>query len=153
MMRLEIKGIRFADLTLHNGLGAFRTVEVEDLTKHKMDSEFYEIPSEATQIVNRGLTEDKRIVAVGNSGMRALESAVSSKDTLNPLSGWTDKFIFPPYNFKIANALITNFHPPESTLLMSTAAFAGYELLQEAYEEAVKKKYAFLAYGDAMLIM
>jgi S-adenosylmethionine:tRNA ribosyltransferase-isomerase len=153
MMRLEIKGVRFPELTLHNGLGSFRTVEVEDLTKHKMDSEFYEIPQETADVVNNAITEKKRVVAVGNSVMRALESSVSSADRLNPLSGWTDKFLFPPHDFKIANVLISNFHPPESTLLMATAAFAGFDLLQEAYNEAIKKKYRFLAYGDAMIII
>lgn len=153
MMRLEIKGVRFADITLHNGLGAFRTVEVEDLTKHKMDSEFFEILPEACQIVNQAIDEKRKVVAVGNSVMRAIESSVSSKDRLNPLTLWTDKFLFPPHDFKIANCLITNFHPPESTLLMATAGFAGYELLMEAYDEAIKKKYKFLAYGDAMLII
>ncbi len=153
MMRLEIKGVKFADITLHNGLGAFRTVEVEDLTKHKMDSEFFEILPEACQIVNQAIDEKRKVVAVGNSVMRAIESSVSSKDRLNPLTLWTDKFLFPPHDFKIANCLITNFHPPESTLLMATAGFAGYELLMEAYDEAIKKKYKFLAYGDAMLII
>ncbi len=153
MMRLEIKGVRFTDLTLHNGLGSFRAVEVEDLTKHKMDSEFYDITPETVAIVNAGIEEKKKVVAVGNSVMRALESSVSSADRLNPLSGWTDKFLFPPHEFKIANVLISNFHPPESTLLMATAAFAGFDLLQEAYNEAVKKKYRFLAYGDAMMII
>ena len=153
MMRLEIKGIRFPELTLHNGLGSFRTVEVEDLTKHKMDSEYFEIPVETTEIVNSALNEKRKIVAVGNSVMRALETSVSSADRLNALSGWTDKFLFPPHDFKIANVLISNFHPPESTLLMATAAFAGFELLEEAYNEAIKKKYRFLAYGDAMIII
>ncbi len=153
MMRLEIKGVKFADITLHNGLGAFRTVEVEDLTKHKMDSEFFEILPDACQIVNQAIDEKRKVVAVGNSVMRAIESSVSSKDRLNPLTLWTDKFLFPPHDFKIANCLITNFHPPESTLLMAAAGFAGYELLMEAYDEAIKKKYKFLAYGDAMLII
>jgi S-adenosylmethionine:tRNA ribosyltransferase-isomerase len=153
MMRLEIKGVRFADITLHNGLGAFRTVEVEDLTKHKMDSEFFEILPEACQIVNQAIDEKRKVVAVGNSVMRAIESSISSKDRLNPLTLWTDKFLFPPHDFKIANCLITNFHPPESTLLMATAGFAGYDLLMQAYDEAIKKKYKFLAYGDAMLII
>jgi S-adenosylmethionine:tRNA ribosyltransferase-isomerase len=153
MMRLEIKGVKFADITLHNGLGAFRTVEVEDLTKHKMDSEFFEILPEACQIVNQAIDEKRKVVAVGNSVMRAIESSVSSKDRLNPLTLWTDKFLFPPHDFKIANCLITNFHPPESTLLMATAGFAGYDLLMQAYDEAIKKKYKFLAYGDAMLII
>jgi len=153
MMRLEIKGAEFTEITLHNGLGAFRPVEVEDLTKHKMDSEYYDISSETARIVNRALDERKKIVAVGSSVMRAVESSVSSTNRLNAASGWTDKFIFPHYDFRIANCMITNFHTPESTLLMMSAAFAGYELLMEAYEEAVKKKYRFLTYGDAMLII
>lgn len=153
MMRLEIKGIRFAECTLHNGLGAFRPVEVEDLTKHKMDSEYYEIPADTSRIVNTALDEKHRICAVGSSVMRAIESSVSSTDRLNPGTGWTDKFIFPHYDFRVANTMITNFHPPESTLMMMTAAFAGYDFLMQAYEEAVKKKYKFMAYGDAMLIL
>lgn len=153
MMRLEIKGAEFTEITLHNGLGAFRPVEVEDLTKHKMDSEYYDISSETARIVNRALDEKKRIVAVGSSVMRAIESSVSSTNRLNAASGWTDKFIFPHYDFRIANCMISNFHTPESTLLMMSAAFAGYDLLMEAYEEAVKKKYRFLTYGDAMLII
>lgn len=153
MMRLEIKGIRFSEMTLHNGLGTFRPVEVEDLTKHKMDSEFYEIPADTTQIVNRALEEKKRVCAVGSSVMRGIESSVSSNNRLNPSSGWTDRFIFPHYDFRIANAMVTNFHAPESTLLMMTAGFAGYDFLMAAYEEAMKKKYKFMAYGDAMLIL
>ncbi|MFN4993647.1 MAG: tRNA preQ1(34) S-adenosylmethionine ribosyltransferase-isomerase QueA [Bacteroidota bacterium] len=153
MMRLEIKGIRFSEMTLHNGLGTFRPVEVEDLTKHKMDSEYYEIPADTSQIVNRALDNKKRVCAVGSSVMRGIESSVSSNDRLNPSSGWTDRFMFPHYDFRIANSLITNFHAPESTLLMMTAAFAGYDFLMAAYEEAMKKKYKFMAYGDAMLIL
>ncbi len=152
-MRLEIKGAQFTEVTLHNGLGAFRAVEVEDLTKHKMDSEYYSIPNETTEIVNNAKIEKKKIIAVGTSVMRAIETCVSSKSTLNVSSGWTDKFLFPFHDFKIANCLITNFHPPESTLLMATAAFADYDFLMEAYQEAIAKKYKFLAYGDAMLII
>jgi S-adenosylmethionine:tRNA ribosyltransferase-isomerase len=153
MMRLEIKGIRFAECTVHNGLGAFRPVEVEDLTKHKMDSEYYEIPTDTVRLVNQAIDDKHRIVAVGSSVVRALESSVSSNDRLNLGQGWTDKFIFPYHEFRIPNAMITNFHLPESTLLMLSAAFAGHELLMEAYEEAIKKKYKFMAYGDAMLIL
>jgi S-adenosylmethionine:tRNA ribosyltransferase-isomerase len=153
MMRLEIKGIRFSEMTLHNGLGTFRPVEVEDLTKHKMDSEYYEIPADTSQIVNRALDNKKRVCSVGSSVMRGIESSVSSNDRLNPSSGWTDRFMFPHYDFRIANSLITNFHAPESTLLMMTAAFAGYDFLMAAYEEAMKNKYKFMAYGDAMLIL
>lgn len=153
MMRMEIKGINFTELTVHNGLGAFRAVEVEDLTKHKMDSEYFDIPLETTKIVNKAIDEKRKICAVGSSVMRALESSVSSTNRLNPNSGWTDKFLFPYHDFRIANCMITNFHPPESTLLMLSAAFAGYDELMEAYQEAIKKKYKFLAYGDALLII
>jgi S-adenosylmethionine:tRNA ribosyltransferase-isomerase len=153
MMRMEIKGIKFTDITLHIGLGTFRDVEVEDLTKHKMDSENYSIPERTADIVNNAIDEKKRIVAVGSSVMRALQSSVSSMDRLNASEGWTDKFIFPPYDFKITNAFITNLHPAQSTLMMQAAAFADYDFLQEAYQEAIKEKYRFLCYGDAMLIL
>ncbi len=153
LMRLEIKGIKFAEVTLHIGLGSFRPVEVEDLTKHKMDSESYIIDQAACDIVNAAKSTKNRIVAVGSSVMRAVESSVSSTGKLNPSSGWTDKFIFPPYDFSIANAFITNFHAPESTLMMQVAAFADYDLLMEAYKVALKEKYKFMAYGDAMLII
>lgn len=153
LMRLEIKGIKFAEVTLHIGLGSFRPVEVEDLTKHKMDSESYIIDQAACDIVNAAKNTKNRIVAVGSSVMRAVESSVSSTGKLNPSSGWTDKFIFPPYDFSIANAFITNFHAPESTLMMQVAAFADYDLLMEAYKVALKEKYKFMAYGDAMLII
>jgi S-adenosylmethionine:tRNA ribosyltransferase-isomerase len=153
MMRLEIKGAHFTEMTLHNGLGTFRAVEVEDLTKHKMDSEYYEIPEHTAKIVNKALDNKKRVVAVGSSVVRGLESSVSSVGRLNVGSGWTDKFIFPFYDFSIPNAIITNFHTPESTLMMMSAAFADYDFLVEAYQEAIKKKYRFLAYGDAMLIL
>ncbi len=153
MMRMEIKGVTFSEVTVHNGLGAFRAVEVEDLTKHKMDSEFFDIPTETSKIVNKALEDKRKICAVGSSVMRAIESSVSSVGKLNVNSGWTDKFLFPPHDFKIANCMITNFHPPESTLLMLSAAFAGYDELMEAYQEAIKKKYKFMAYGDALLII
>ena len=152
-MRLEIKGVDFTELTLHTGLGTFRDVEVEDLTKHKMDSEHYRIPGHTADRVNQALAEKKRVVAVGSSVMRAIESSVSSKATLNASEGWSDKFIFPPYDFSIANAFITNFHSPMSTLMMQTAAFAGYDLLMEAYKVAIKEQYKFLCYGDALLII
>lgn len=153
MMRMEIKGIKFADVTLHIGLGTFRDVEVEDLTKHKMDSENYMISEKTAQIVNNAIDEKKRIVAVGSSVMRAVQSSVSSMNRLNPSEGWTDKFIFPPYDFKITNAFITNFHPAQSTLMMQAAAFADFDFLKAAYKEAIKEKYRFLCYGDAMLIL
>ncbi len=153
MMRMEIKGIKFTDVTLHIGLGTFRDVEVEDLTKHKMDSENYTVPQNTVDVVNQAIDEKKRIVAVGSSVMRALQSSVSSMNRLNPSTGWTDKFIFPPYDFKMTNAFITNFHPAQSTLMMQAAAFADYDFLKEAYSEALKEKYRFLCYGDAMLIL
>ena len=152
-MRMEIKGVNFTELTLHTGLGTFRDVEVEDLTKHKMDSEHYSIPASTANLVNKALTNKKRVVAVGSSVMRAIESSVSSKSTLNPSDGWTDKFIFPQYEFSIANAFVTNLHAPQSTLMMQAAAFAGYDFLKEAYKVAIKEKYKFLCYGDAMLII
>lgn len=153
MKRLEIKGINFAELTLHIGLGTFNPVEVEDLSKHKMDSEEIIIPQEACQVVNKAKEAGKRVCAVGTTVMRAMESSVSSHNTLNPFIGWTNKFIFPPYDFGVANAMITNFHTPKSTLLMMVSAFAGHELIMDAYEKAVKEKYKFFSYGDAMLII
>ncbi|MFM6984659.1 MAG: tRNA preQ1(34) S-adenosylmethionine ribosyltransferase-isomerase QueA [Chitinophagaceae bacterium] len=153
MMRMDIKGINFAELTLHQGLGTFRNVEVEDLSKHKMDSENYIIPEKTAAMVNDTKNKKHRIVAVGSGVMRAIESSVSSVGTLNPSAGWTDKFIAPHYDFSIANAFITNFHAPESTLLMLATAFGGYDFIMEAYKEAVKKKYNFQCYGDAMLIL
>lgn len=153
MMRLEIKGAKFSELTVHSGLGSFRPVEVEDLTKHKMDSEFYEINEKCARMVNKAVEDKKRVIAVGTTVMRAIESSVSSTQTLNASTGWTDTFLFPPFDFNIANAFITNFHAPESTLMMVAAAFADYDFLMHAYEVAIKEKYKFLAYGDAMLIL
>lgn len=153
LKRLEIKGVNIAEVTLHVGLGTFSNVEVEDLSKHKMDSEEMLITQKAADIVNKGIENKKRICAVGTTVMRAIESAVSSSGTLNPYDGWTNKFIFPPYDFSIANAMITNFHIPRSTLLMMVSAFAGYEFTKEAYAEAIKEKYNFYSYGDAMLII
>lgn len=153
MMRMEIKGVKFTEVTLHIGLGTFRDVEVEDLTKHKMDSENYTIPQHTADIVNQAIEEKRRIVAVGSSVMRATQSSVSSMNRLNVSSGWTDKFIFPPYDFKIANTFITNFHPSQSTLMMMSAAFADHDFLKKAYDEALKEKYRFFCYGDAMLIL
>jgi S-adenosylmethionine:tRNA ribosyltransferase-isomerase len=153
LMRLDIKGIKFAEITLHLGLGAFREVEVEDLTKHKMDSEYCKIEQEACDIVNECIENKKKVVAVGGSVMRAMESSVSSSGTLNPTEGWTDKFLFPPYKSSIANAFITNLHEPGSPLYMMACAYGGYDFMQEVYREAMKEKYRFLCYGDAMLIM
>jgi len=153
MKRLELKGVEFAEVTLHVGLGTFRQVEVEDLTKHKMDSEQIIIEQKQADIVNRGIELKKRVCAVGTTSMRAIESAVSASKTLKPVNDWTSKFIFPPYDFSIANSMITNFHTPESTLLMMVAAFGGYENVMNAYEVAIKEKYRFYSYGDAMLII
>jgi len=153
LKRLEIKGVDFAEVTLHVGLGTFSPVEVEDLSKHKMDSEEAEIQKEATDVVNNAIKNKRRICAVGTTVMRTLESAVSSDHTLNEFKGWTNKFIFPPYDFSIANCMITNFHTPKSTLLMMVSAFAGHDLMERAYDEAVKEKYKFYSYGDAMLII
>lgn len=153
LKRLEIKGIDFAEVTLHVGLGTFSPVEVEDLSKHKMDSEEAFITKDATSIINKAKLEKRKVCAVGTTVMRVLESAVSSDQTLNEFGGWTNKFIFPPYDFNIANCMITNFHTPKSTLLMMVSAFAGHEFVKKAYEEAVKEKYRFYTYGDAMLIL
>lgn len=140
LKRLEIKGVDRVPVTLHVGLGTFRQVDVEDLTKHKMDSENYIVPEETADRVNKALDEKKRVVAIGTTSVRSIESAVSAGGRLKPNDGWTDKFIFPPYEFKILNALVTNFHTPESTLLMMTCAFGGYDLIMKAYEEAVDRK-------------
>jgi len=153
MKRLEIKGINFAEVTLHVGLGTFSPVEVEDLSKHKMDSEEIIIADKAVHTINTGIERKKRVCAVGTTVMRSLESSVSSNGTLNEYKGWTNKFIFPPYDFSIANAMVTNFHTPKSTLLMMISAFAGHDFVKEAYAEAVKEKYRFYSYGDAMLII
>lgn len=153
LKRLEIKGINFANVTLHIGLGTFRNVEVEDLTKHKMDSEEAEISPEACNIINTAKDKKKKVCAVGTTVMRAIESSVSTTGHVNPYNGWTNKFIFPPYDFSVANCMVTNFHMPESTLLMQVAAFGGYDLIMKAYKEAIKEKYHFYSYGDAMLIL
>lgn len=153
LKRLEIKGVNFAFLTLHVGLGTFRPVEVEDLTKHKMDSEEIHINEECVEVVNAAKRDKKKICSVGTTSMRVLESSVSTDGFLKPYDGWTNKFIFPPYDFSIANCMITNFHTSESTLLMMTCAFGGYDLIMKAYKEAIKEKYRFYTYGDAMLIL
>ncbi|QNF31633.1 tRNA preQ1(34) S-adenosylmethionine ribosyltransferase-isomerase QueA [Adhaeribacter swui] len=153
LKRLEFKGVNVTPVTLHVGLGTFRPVDVEDLTKHKMDSESFIVPEETATLVNQALDNKKRVCSIGTTTLRALESSVSANGRLKPNQGWTDKFIFPPHDFRIANALLTNFHMPESTLLMMAAAFGGYELIMEAYNAAVKEKYNFFSYGDAMLII
>lgn len=153
LKRLEIKGVDLAELTLHVGLGTFNPVEVEDLSKHKMDSEELIIDQAAVDVVNAAKENKRRICAVGTTVMRGLESSVSSVNTLNTYRGWTHKFIFPPYEFAIANSMITNFHTPKSTLLMMVSAFADPDFIKEAYDVAVKEKYNFYSYGDAMLIL
>lgn len=153
LKRLEIKGLNFANVTLHIGLGTFNPVEVEDLSKHKMDSEELIITQEACDIVNKAKADGKKVCCVGTTSMRAVESSVSTNRTLNPFEGWTNKFIFPPYDFSIADSMITNFHMPKSTLLMMISAFCGHDLMKKAYAEAVKEKYKFYSYGDAMLIL
>jgi S-adenosylmethionine:tRNA ribosyltransferase-isomerase len=153
MKRLELKGIDFAEVTLHVGLGTFRPVEVEDLTKHKMDSEQAYVTQKASDQVNKAKMNKKKVVAVGTTTMRTIESSVSTDGMLKPYDGWTNKFIFPPYEFSIPDAMITNFHTPYSTLLMMVTAFGGHEFVMEAYKEAIKEGYRFYTYGDAMLIL
>jgi len=153
MKRMEIKGVDIEPITLHIGLGSFRPVDVEDLTKHKMDSENYLVNERTADMVNHVLDHKKRVCAIGTTSMRTLESSVSANGRLKASQGWTDKFIFPPYEFKICNALLSNFHMPESTLLMMACAFGGYDLVLKAYQTAIKEKYRFLSYGDSMLII
>ncbi len=153
LKRLEIKGLEFAELTLHVGLGTFRTIDVEDLSKHKMDAEYFRIRQEAVETVNKAKDRKNQICAVGTTSMRAIESAVSAEGYLKPAEGWTNKFIYPPYDFSIANAMVTNFHLPKSSLLIMVCAFGGYDLVMEAYEAAIKEEYRFFSYGDSMLII
>ncbi len=153
LKRLELKGVQFAELTLHIGLGTFRTIEVEDLSKHKMEAEYFRITPEVAQTVNEAKRTGKKVCAVGTTVMRAIETAVSAGEMLKPVEGWTNKFIYPPYDFHIANCMITNFHLPKSSVLIMVCAFGGTELIMEAYREAVKEKYRFYSYGDAMLIL
>ena len=153
LKRLQIKGVNLGELTLHVGLGTFNPVEVEDLSKHKMDSEELFIDDKLVEMVNNTKSNKKKVCAIGTTVMRGLESSVSSMGTLNPYQGWTHKFIFPPYNFSIADSLVTNFHMPKSTLLMMVSAFCGHDFMMESYQVAVKEKYRFYSYGDAMLIL
>ncbi|MCX6198250.1 MAG: tRNA preQ1(34) S-adenosylmethionine ribosyltransferase-isomerase QueA [Bacteroidetes bacterium] len=153
LKRMEIKGVELAEVTLHTGLGTFRTIDVEDLSKHKMDAEEFIIPDKAVKTVNHAKDNGNRICAVGTTSMRAIESAVSAEHYLKPFNGWTNLFIHPPYDFSIANTMLTNFHAPKSSLMIMAAAFCGYDLLMKAYESAAKEKYKFLSYGDAMLIL
>ena len=153
LKKLEIKGVLLPEITLHIGLGTFSPVDVEDLSKHKMDSEELIIKQESADIINNALKNNKKICAVGTTVMRGLESSVSSFGTLNPYNGWTHKFIYPPFDFSIANSMISNFHTPKSTLLMMVSAFGDKDFILKAYKEAMKKKYKFSSYGDAMMII
>ncbi len=153
LKRLEIKGVEFAEVTAHIGVGNFRSIDVEDLTKHKMDSEQIIITDDASEIVNRGKANKKNICAVGASSARAMESSMSTNGLLKPYDGWTNKFLFPPYEFQVSNMLITNFHLPQTPFLMLVSAFSGYELSVKAYNAAIKEKYRFGPYGDAMIVI
>ena len=153
LKRMEIKGINLAEITLHIGLGTFRAIDVEDLSKHKMDSEEINISREASNIINRAKEKEKKICAVGTTVNRTVESSNTTNNMVIPFKGWTNKFMFPPYDFQVANCMISNFHLPKSTLLMHVASFGGYELVMKAYKEAIKKKYRFHTFGDAMLIL
>ena len=153
MKRLELQGVSFAEITLHAGLGNFRTIDVEDLTKHKMDSEEVIIDQPTADMVNCAKLGKKKIVAVGTTTMKAIESSVTIAGTLKPFKGWSNRFIFPPYEFSIANAMITNFQLPQTPMMMMVAAFAGYDFLMEAYRVAIDKKYKFFTYGNPMLII
>lgn len=153
MKRFELKGVDFAEITLHIGLGTFRDIEVEDLSKHKMDAEYFKVKAPGTTTVNKAQKENRRICAVGTTSMRSIESAVSATGTLKTAEGWTNVFIYPPHEFNIANSMITNFHLPKSSLLIMICAFGGYDLIMRAYEEAIKHEYKFFSYGDAMLII
>ena len=153
MKRLEIKGIEFTPITLHVGLGTFRPVEVEDLTKHKMDSEELYVGEDTVKLVNQAKLNKRKVCSIGTTVTRALETSVTVNKELKPFAGWTNKFIFPPYICNIPDAMITNFHTPKSTLLMMISAYCGHDLVMKAYKEAVKEKYRFYSYGDAMLIL
>lgn len=151
--RMEIKGVRFAEVTLHTGLGTFRPIEVEDLSKHKMDAEYFKIDEYAVRVVNKAKEGGNRICAVGTTSVRAVESSVTAQSLLKPDEGWTNVFIHPPYKFSIPDSLVTNFHLPKTSLLIMVCAFAGYDLIMDAYQTAIKEKYRFFSYGDAMLIL
>lgn len=150
---LELKGVSISEITLHAGIGNFKTIDVEDLAKHKMDSEEMEITEKAAEIIDETKSKNKKVCAVGTTCLKALESSVYISGLIKPYKGWTNKFIFPPYDFKSANAMITNFHPSQSSMLMLVCAFGGYDLVMKAYKEAINEKYRFLTYGDAMLII
>jgi S-adenosylmethionine:tRNA ribosyltransferase-isomerase len=153
MKRLELQGVSFAEVTLHAGLGNFRAIDVEDLTKYKMDSEEVIIEDETIRIVNKAKEARKNVCVVGTTTMKAVESSVTISGLLKPFRGWSNKFIFPPYDFSIADSMVTNFHLPQSPMMMMVAAYVGYDFLMKAYKEAVQQKYRFFSYGDAMLIL
>lgn len=153
LQQIKDKGVRVAEVTLHVGLGTFRPVKVEDVTQHHMHSEFYQIGEEAARIINETKQQGGRVISVGTTSCRTLESAADEQGMLKACSGWTDIFIYPGYSFRIVDALITNFHLPESTLVMLVSALAGKEHIMTAYAEAVKERYRFFSFGDAMLIV
>ncbi|MCS7052845.1 MAG: tRNA preQ1(34) S-adenosylmethionine ribosyltransferase-isomerase QueA [Ignavibacterium sp.] len=153
IQKIQKKGIKFVPVILHIGLGTFRPVDVEDLSKHRMDSEYYEIPPSSAEVINEAIKNNKNVFIVGTSTCRALETSTTAEGFIKPNKGWTDKFIYPPYQFKVTKKLITNFHAPESTLILLVAALLGTDLTMKAYKKAVKDKYRFLSYGDAMLIL
>jgi len=153
LKRLELKGVDFAELTLHVGLGTFRSIDVEDLSKHKMDAEYFKIGEEAVRKVNKAKAADRKVCGVGTTSMRSIETAVSAEGMLKTAEGWTNKFIYPPYDFSVPNCMISNMHLPKSSLMIMVCAFGGYDLIMEAYQEAIKNKYRFFSYGDAMLIL
>ena len=153
MKRMEIKGVELAEVTLHVGLGTFRQIEVEDLSKHKMDSEECKVTAENAEIINTAKLREQRICAIGTTVNRVIESSNTTNNLVIPFKGWTNKFMFPPYQFQVANCMISNFHLPKSTLMMHVASFGGYDFVMKAYKEAIKKKYKFHTFGDAMLIL
>lgn len=153
MKKIEDKGVKIGKVTLHVGLGTFRPVKVDDVTKHKMHSEHYEVPKETAQLINETKEKGGRVIAVGTTSCRTLESVAAKYDSVVPCDGWTDIFIYPPYDFKVLDGLVTNFHLPESTLIMLVSAFAGYDNVMNAYKTAVDEKYRFFSFGDAMLIV
>jgi S-adenosylmethionine:tRNA ribosyltransferase-isomerase len=153
MKRLEIKGVNIEELTLHTGLGSFRNIDVEDLSKHRMDAEYVKITEKTAKIVNETKEKGGRVVSIGTTVMRSLESSITSTGKLKPYDGWTNLFIYPPYDFSVADCMLTNFHVPKSTLLIQTCAFGGFDLIMEAYRQALKEKYNFFSYGDCMLIL
>jgi S-adenosylmethionine:tRNA ribosyltransferase-isomerase len=153
LKRLELKGVNFAELTLHIGLGTFRQIDVEDLSKHKMEAEYFKITDKCVDVINKAKEANRKICAVGTTAVRASESSVTSLGMIKAAEGWTNKFIFPPYDFSVANSMVTNFHLPKSSLLIMVCAFGGYELVMEAYQQAQKEGYRFYSYGDSMLII